>query len=300
MIELSLSGRDLNALARQICGDPAFQASPPEDLELDYVAQPVTPRWMERVATASKVAEAVWEDGRRIAVYSGLTVEVTLPIAPDPARIIEWLVPLDFELASFQTLHPEWLTIDPDYLAPSFANRHRLHGPFAAIKGAGHRRLVSAHWLDYSPINLVRRGDVSFAQFHDLRADAATSLHQARPGHIALSSEPEGGFVKDGYLPRHDFNGVFDSERGVLKVAVMGRTLAPREMLDACAIRGEVEDRIVNNVGFVFLDEREIGDHLHQLWLRGLECWTIRDGREVRLDDSYMPSPPIPPAWARS
>ncbi len=136
-------------------------------------------------------------------------------------------------------------------------------------------------------------------QFHDLAADAATSLEQAKPGHAALSSEPDGGFVQDGYLLQHDFKGVLDAARGVLKVVVMGRTLPPREMLDACAARGDVRGTTLNNIAFVFLDEGEIGDHLHQLWLRGLECWTIRDGREVRLDDTYAPPPPEPPAWAR-
>lgn len=299
MIELSLSGKDLDALARQISGQPFFRGSPPEQLEIDYKEQPLTPEWVKRLGSAATAFEAVWDEERRLAVYPGLTVEVTLPLAPEPSTIIEWLAGLDFELASFLSLHPEWPAIDPDYIAPSFANRHRQHGPFAAIKGAGHRRIVSDHWLDYSPIRLTRVGDLSFVQFHDLQADAATSLEQAKPGHIALSSLPQGGFIKEGYLPRHDFNGILDEKRGVLKITVLGRAVSPREMLDACAVRGEVKGKMLNNVGFVFLDESEIGDHLHELWRRGLECWTIRDGREVRMDDSYLPPPPVRPAWAR-
>jgi hypothetical protein len=297
VIELSLSGNDLEALAQHISQQPYFRESP-ETLEVDYAAQPITHRWASLMGSAAKVFEAVWDDERRLAVYNGLTVEVTLPLPPEPETIIDWLARLDFELASFFTLHPEWQTIDPDYFPPSFANRHRAHGAFAAIKGAGQRHLVSERWLDYSPIKLTQRDDLSFIQFHDLEADAATSLAQAKPGHIALSSEPQGGFIKQGYLLRHDFNGVLDEKTGVLKVAVLGRAVSPREMLDARAARGEVKGKMVNNVGFVFLDETEIGDHLYELWRRGLECWTIREGREVRLDDSYVPPPPVTPDWA--
>lgn len=299
MIELSLSGPDLNALARRIGEQPYFRGSPPATLETDYAEQPATRDWVDRVGGVSKAFEAVWDEERRLAVYPGLTVEVTLPLAPEPEAIIAWLAGLDFELASFQTLHPEWQAIDPEYIPPSFTSRHRLHGPFAAIKGAGHRRLVSDRWLDYCPVKLTRRGDLSFVQFHDLQADAASSLQQAKPGHVALSSEPHGGFIKQGYLPRHDFNGVLDERRGVLKIAVLGRVISPREMLDACAVRGEVKGKTVRNVAFVYLDQNEVGDQLHQLWLRGLECWTIRDGREVRLDDSHVAPQPTPPAWAR-
>jgi hypothetical protein len=298
MIRLSLSGSNLGALAEQISERPQFRQEPPETLEVDYGEQPVTAGWAKHLPAATKVFEAVWEDERRLALYKGLTIEVTLPVAAEPGPIMQWLDGLDFELASFQTLHPDWRAIDPAYIPPSFGNRHRNHGPFAAIKGAGHRRLVSDRWLDYCPVKLFRRGELSFVQFHDLAADAAASLAQARPGHIALSSEAEGGFITDGYLLRHDFNGFLD-ERGVLKIGVMGRTVSPREMLDACVLRGEVKGQTVNNVAFTFLDENDVGDHLHQLWLRGLECWTIRDGREVRLDDTYSPPPPSPPRWAQ-
>lgn len=299
MIELSLSGNDLNTLAQQISQQPYFRESLPDRLEYNYAEQPVTHEWTGQIGSISKVFEAEWDNERRLAVYPGLTVEVTLPLPPEPGTILDWLAGLDFELASFCTQHPEWQAIDPDYIPPSFTNRHRLHGAFAAIKGEGHRRLVSGRWLDYSPIKLTRRDDLSFIQFHDLQADAVTSLEQAKPGHIALSSEPQGGFIKEGYLLRHDFNGILDAKSGVLKITVLGRVVSPREMLDACAVRGEVKGKMVNNLAFVFLDENEIGDHLHQLWLRGLECWTIQAGHEVRLDDSYVPPPPVSPSWAR-
>ena len=299
VLRLSLSGRNLQALARRIASSPHFRNSTPDALEVDYTEQPPTAGWVDRLDGSEQVVEATWEDERRLAVYPGLTVDVSLPLAPDPPVIMAWLQELDFELASFQSLHPEWQIIDPDYVAPGFADRHRPHGPFAAFKGRGHDRLVSRRWLEYSPVRLVTSGDLSFVQFHDLHADAATSLRQARPGHAALSSKPEGGFIKQGYLPRHEFTGVFDEGRGVLKVAVIGRPVLPREQLDACALRGDVRGRRVANVAFVFLDEREVGDHLHQMWARGLECWTIRDGREVRLDDAYVPPAPVPPEWAR-
>lgn len=299
MIELSLSSQNLIALAQQINQQPFFQESLPDKVEYDYDALPITRDWAKKIG--AQVFEAEWDDERRLAVYPGATVELTLPLPPEPDTIIDWLSGIDFELASFRSLYPEWRQIDPEYVAPSFANRHRPHGPFAAIKGEGHKRLVSNRWLDYSPVKVTRRDDLTFVQFHDLHADAATSLKQAKPGHIALSSEPEGGFIKYGYLPRHDFKGLYDEKNGVLKISVLGRSISPREMLDACALRleGEVNGKKVSNLAYVFLDENEIGDHLHQLWLRGLECWMIRDGREVRLDKSYNPPPPVMPEWAR-
>jgi hypothetical protein len=299
VIELSLSGPDLDRLAARIAGRREFKDTSPDTIEVDYAGQPVTPGWASRIAAAGKVFEAVWEDERRLAVYENQTIELTVPLPAEPEPIIDWLIDLDFELASFQTLHSEWARIDPDYIPPGFTNRHRNHGPFAAIKGAGHRRLVSDRWLDYCPVKLFRRGELSFVQFHALDADAAASLAQAKPGHIALSSAPEGGFIKDGYLLRHEFNGVLDETRHVLKVAVAGRRVTPREMLDACVARGEVKGKQVRNLGFVFLEEQAAADHIEALWLRGLECWTIRDGREVRLDDTYAPPPPVPPPWAR-
>jgi hypothetical protein len=299
MIELSLSGPDLEGLAARIAGRREFKDTSPDSIEVDYREQPVTPGWAGRIAGTGTLFEAVWEDERRLAVYKNQTIELTVPLPAEAEPVIDWLIDLDFELASFQTLHPEWARIDPDYIPPGFTNRHRNHGPFAAIKGAGHRRLVSNRWLDYCPVKLVRRGDLSFVQFHALDADAALSLAQAKSGHLALSSAAEGGFVKDGYLLRHEFNGVLEQARHVLKVAVIGRPVTPREMLDACAARGEIKGEEVRNIGFVFLEEQAASDHLHALWLRGLECWTIRDGREVRLDDTYAPPPAIAPPWAR-
>jgi len=42
-------------------------------------------------------------------------------------------------------------------------------------------------------------------------------------------------------------------------------------------------------VSFVFLEPERGLAHLHELWLRDLECWVVRGGRRERLDDAYHP-----------
>jgi hypothetical protein len=48
----------------------------------------------------------------------------------------------------------------------------------------------------------------------------------------------------------------------------------------------------------VFLEEQNAERHLHELWLRELECRAVVGGREVRLDTDYHPAPDKP-EWVR-
>jgi len=85
-----------------------------------------------------------------------------------------------------------------------------------------------------------------------------------------------------------------------LKVVVHGRAVSQCEMLDACAARVYQPlgpDKPLAQVAYVFMTEDQARAYLHELWLRGLECWAIVEGREVRLDDSYEPGPPPKPDW---
>lgn len=69
-------------------------------------------------------------------------------------------------------------------------------------------------------------------------------------------------------------------------------------MLDACAERLVAKynpDKPVRSLRYVFIDPADAERHLPEL-LRDIEVWVIIDGREVRLDDNYHPTP-SPPAW---
>lgn len=295
-IRLSLAGPDLIKLIEQVQACAPFDNTIPDHMECEYLDQPPTTQWASQLPQTTEDFTVTWGDEinpRQSLKYTpGASIHVELDLPLEPQRVQDWLVALDFEIAVFATLHDEWREIDPDYVPPALPTFHYPFGWALALKGSARKRIVSKRWLAYSPGHVEQRDDMIFVLFHDPTADAATSLAQAKPAHVAFSSDAEGGFIKDGYLLRHDFKGVYDEKTGVLKIAVLGRSITSREMLDACALRLEGDlpnGKTVKNVAYVFLDETEIREHLHQLWLRGLECWTIREGKEVRLDKDYIP-----------
>jgi hypothetical protein len=73
-------------------------------------------------------------------------------------------------------------------------------------------------------------------------------------------------------------------------------------MLEACFVRRARRadpDKPIERVAFVFLETAAARAHLHELWLRELECWTVEDGDKRRLDLDYKPAP-SPPEWVAS
>ena len=88
----------------------------------------------------------------------------------------------------------------------------------------------------------------------------------------------------------------------VLAAPLVGRaedkkeTKAKPYSLEKCI----VSDEKLGEMGkpFVFVHEGQARAHLHELWLRELECW-VHDARGLRrLDADYHPTP-TPPDWAR-
>ncbi|MDJ0728127.1 MAG: hypothetical protein QNJ38_23770 [Prochloraceae cyanobacterium] len=39
---------------------------------------------------------------------------------------------------------------------------------------------------------------------------------------------------------------------------------------------------------------KEAQQHLHELWLREIECWTFPEGLKARIDENYNPTPDKP------
>jgi hypothetical protein len=54
-------------------------------------------------------------------------------------------------------------------------------------------------------------------------------------------------------------------------------------------------DRI-DHVAYVFMGRANAEAHLHELWLRELQCWYVDERGKHRLDARYYPTP-RPPAW---
>jgi hypothetical protein len=219
----------------------------------------------------------------------------------DASAVAGWLGKLPFTLASFATIHPSWLEPPLRYLAPGFGDGHASLGWACAFRGAGHERLVSPRWLPFAgPWLLHTVGDTSLVQFHDLDADAATALVQARPGHRRMGISDEGGFLQQPYLFAYEIRGRWNPADHMLTVIVHGRDVPPREMLDYGAARKTQAlgpEQPLDRIRFLFMEETRALAHLHELWLHGLECWTIAKGLEKRLDDGYQPPSPRP-AWA--
>jgi hypothetical protein len=139
-------------------------------------------------------------------------------------------------------------------------------------------------------------------QFHDVSGDvdAGTALDQAKPAHQRMGIDDSGGFIQSRYVYEHDLEGLYDDNAQLLKIVVRDRDVSPCEMLDACDARNyDVlgPDKPLDNVAFVFMEESAAREHLHELWLRGLECRTIIDGQEVLLNADYDPPPPEKPQW---
>jgi len=214
------------------------------------------------------------------------------------------LAEVPFSFATFTTdMATRWLD-DFGYEPEIPLNGHDRHGLYCAIKGqAGHDHLTSRRILEYGPWRLLRdeQHDLSLVQFYDHEeADPETAGEQAADGHDLLSYLDGGCFdTGGGYGYRNQIRGFYVAEQRQLRIVVHGRELPYSEMLDACALRYYRRDdphEPLDSVAFVFMDQAEAQKYLHDLWLRELQCWTIIDGQEVRLDADYHPTP-VKPDW---
>ncbi len=219
----------------------------------------------------------------------------------EAVRLIE---PLPFELCSFGSIFfYQWLTAE--YPRWGFGRSHVDHGWGCAFRGAGHDRLVSRRWLDFGPWQTIRRpNDTTFIQFHDLAiTDPAEAYEQAKIGHQRMGIDPIGGYiqgidldviatVRGLYLP---------GERTLEIVVGPGNSVRQQDMRVACGLRlhhrltKPTTDR-VDHVAYVFMAREDAQAHLHELWLRELQCWYVDERGKHRLDADHHPTPQ-PPAW---
>lgn len=271
----------------------------------DQAMVPTTGRWLSAVDRAESSLLAGW--GEQGVITMQKQHGVVLLRCPrghlDPGQLVDALEEVPFELGTTDTLHPEWRdgSLGQIYEAPRFSGMHLSHGWACLFKGRGHEQLVSRRWLDFGPWRLsCGNNDLSLVQFHEWTCDAATALSQARPGHERMGISDIGGFIGSPHKVIHDATGLYYPKHRQLHISVLGREVSQREMLDICASRLYQTlgpERPLGTVAYVFMDEAEARAHLHELWLRGLECRTFVDGKEMELTFSYRPRP-VDSVWS--
>lgn len=270
--------------------------------------------WRTRLLNTSRDSAVLWKS-EELDVLQSLSItpssENTTCSCPnafaDLRQAVALLEPLPFELCSLGSIYfDEWLAAHyPDW---DFGRRHVRHGWGSVFRGAGHHRLVSRRWLDFGPWRVIRRSnDTTFIQFHDLAiTDPAEAYEQAKVGHERMGISPSGGYIAWHYenllIGAAEVSGLYQAETQTLEIVVgPGNEVTQGQMICQCARRlhhrltKPTNDRI-EHVAYVFMDRGDAQAHLHELWLRELQCWYVDERGKHRLDADYHPTPQ-PPAW---
>lgn len=280
----------------------------PVALNVDGEKPEVTVDWLDRWLPETKgTIMAFWELHRDFVRYSPVLESIVAMKNNYQLELLDLLTVLaqiPFALCSTRSLHDDWgeeLTGE-EYNEPGFGGDHFGFGWGCAFKAEGHRHLLSKRVIDFGPWRVLRgENDVTLVQFHDIEAPVLDALHQARPGHQFMQSHivhPVHSFVSE----NDEATGIYEPEERKLKIVVNSRNVSLREMKDTCSVRfyqlfGPEEP--IDDVAYVFVNENEARAHLHDLWLCGMECWTVDGGRERRLDLDYSPPIPAKPDWVK-
>lgn len=210
-----------------------------------------------------------------------------------------WLQQLPFEVCIGGLPYIDWISPRFEYKTTVLAGQYPL-GWLLAFKGEGHKYLISNRWLEHAPLKVHRQGDTTYLQFHQLSVPASVALEQAVPAWAALDTSPEGGFLPENLSPETGTMGQYDDSDGSMSVVVVGRDPSLRELQEACVarnMRGLEDGREIKQIIYVFMEPERAQKHLHQLWLREIECHTFIDGKEVNLSESYKPPAYNKPSW---
>ena len=307
MIEMSVSGDDLPGILRGLHSH-YFDKREPLKMLVDGDADEVIDeirwfdgvideiRWFDR-AMAREISAGLYfdEDGDVWMSISTTSVNCGHKDSEvSPKTVLDALDNCDFSLAAVLGPHGRWFAHNtPERFGLS--NGHFGNAFAVAFKGDGFEQLVSRRWLEFGPWKTHWRGEeLCLVQFHELDVDSETALKQALPGHKRMGIDDIGGFLRSPYLYSEDITGPYDAKKKLIKIIVpVGAEVPQRKMLDACALRtagANDAGKRVDSVAFVFMTEADARKHLHELWLRELECRALIDGKEVRLDLDYQPT----------
>jgi len=311
MFDGSVSGQRHQGLFRVICSDPSLEGIPTK-IELQGKKESGAANWRERLLRDGGESYAFWKDAsyNTLAGFSYLPgselVLFTLPIGGDGEHHRAALERLPFEVAALTS--PHWNAwVEAKKRRWGFARTHVDHGWACAFRGAGHDRLVSRRWLDFGPWRVIHRpDDTTFIQFHDLAiTDPEEAYAQAAPGHQRMGVDPIGGFIQ-GIDPEvlKEVKGVFIPATRALEIPVApGIQVTQQDMRVACALRLYQRLKLpaaqrIEKIAYVFIERRDAEAHLHELWLRELECWYMDETGRHRIDADYHPTP-NPPEWVK-
>lgn len=292
---LSFETSDPIRLTAELLHSGCLPDRPPDKLRIAREKVRPTADWRAAIAALTDEAfKASWDESRRrLERGSQGVLRATLEPAGSFTAVPSVLEGLDFDVAVAAPFFGDWFCADKDYDAPRIGSGHYALGWACAFKGAGHRAVTSRRWLEHGPWKLIRgANDLSFVRFHTLDAEPTEALAEARPGHEALADPDSGGLVHPDRDVTHDINGTYEAAGRVLKIPVLGRRVTVAEMMDVRWAERHECIRVpgpLARIAFIFPQEDEAAPHLRQLWLRGFECWVIRDGREERIDDERMP-----------
>jgi hypothetical protein len=306
-LSVSLEGNDLLQIANGINSFEAFRGLIPDRFTVDSKENKFVSNWLDLYGQKCKRDLAIyWGEFREkfISLDRGNVVKFRIDNFSESAESFLKLL-AHWTVISMSSMHKKWYGQEISYKGKGFANLHFSLGWGCAFKGEGHQRVVSRRYLDYGPWHVIRdeANDITLIQFHDLNVDALTALEQAKPGHKLMGDPYEGGFIQQDYtILNSDFSGLYSPTDKMLRFIINERPITRAELLDACATRlwqllGE--DKPIERIGYVFIQESEARQNLHELWLREIECWTYLEGVETRIDEDYSPPPPEKPEWVR-
>jgi hypothetical protein len=265
--------------------------------------------WPASILNARFHGHAYWQDREQQVGYSPKSDLLVFSIPDGFSTLDEALAilePLPFEVCILGAVFfDEW--IKAEHKRWGIGRSHLDHGWACAFRGAGHDRLVSRRWLDFGPWRVIRRpNDTTFIQFHDLAiTDQAEAYEQAKAGHERMGNSKIGGYIAwhlDA-LVRSAGKGLYTEATRLLEVVV-----PPGDVVDQGAMLGNAGLRLhrrlnhlpnpIERIAYIFLDEADARAHLHELWLRELECWLVDGNGKRRLDLDYHPVP-NPPDWVK-
>ncbi len=296
MIQLTFLGADARALVEQSRADGFLPAAAPTRVVRGGAAVALHGDLAQELERSDEL-EASWGEESQLS-YSRGRDHLYLDSASAPASgegLLALLRRWPFLACTTNGLFPE-----------AWDGYRSIHGWAFALRGAGHK-LVSPRVLGRGPWRRLRdeASDTTVIQFHDLAADGALALEQARPGHALLEPMWRGGHYAShawafrGHATRYKPS-LYDPATRTSIVVVEGREVSQQEMGLAAATKiHQVFPQPVEQVAFVYLDEATARRQLPALWLYGLEVRAMTAAGEQRIDLDYAAPPVSPPSWAR-
>ncbi len=252
-------------------------------------------RWIERCLSARRAGHASWESA---------TSRSFLIVDNEDEKLIKLTagahrLQLDYFLHLVSTHPIEVLCMVWDYFddAARLMGHSRL-GWGCLFKGRGDDYFVSRRWLDHGPWLLEHYDpDVTYVQLYDLTLEGDAAWQQGRRAMERLS---EGFFTVFGST-HAELRGAYSSEERCFSVVKTDQGIGYRVMWRLCLLRKKNRHHAtepIERLRITFTEERDARRHIHELWLREIECWALTaDGRRVRLDLDYQPPERILPEW---